>query len=115
MDRKLVALIVLVVVVFIASIVGTVMVLKPSESRLVEVVQDGEVIYTFDLATAKDQDIDVEYNGSHNVVTIRDGEVYVSSADCNDHTCVNSGTLKSESLPIVCLPNRLIIRFVSED
>jgi hypothetical protein len=115
MSKKLKVLIAVVVVVLVLSIVGTVVVLQPSNSQWVEIVQGNEVLYTINLATAKDQDIDIEYNGSHNVVTISNGEIYVSSADCNDHTCVNMGVLKSSSLPIVCLPNRLIIRFKSEE
>jgi hypothetical protein len=42
---------------------------------------------------------------------IEDGEICVSSAECPDKTCVKMGKLRSESLPIVCLPNHLIIRF----
>lgn len=34
-------------------------------------------------------------------------------ADCPDHTCINSGWL--EDLPIVCLPNKLVIEFADAD
>lgn len=114
-SKRVVAIIVVLCVIFVASLIGTIVALKPSSSTLVEVVQDNKVLYTIDLSSAKDQNIDIEYNGSHNVVTIQDGEIFVSSADCNDKICVKTGILKSESLPIVCLPNHLIIRFKSED
>ncbi len=115
MNRKSKIVIIVVCVIFLLSLVGTVLVLRPSSGTLVEVVQNNEVLYTIDLSSAKDQNIDIEYNGSHNIVTIQNGEIFVSSADCNDNTCVKTGVLKSESLPIVCLPNHLIIRFKSED
>jgi hypothetical protein len=115
MGKKLKVIMFIVGLIFVSSIVGTVVALTPTDSQLVEIVQDGTVLYTIDLATAEDQDFDIEYNGSHNVVTVHNGEVYISSADCKDHTCMNTGVLKSENLPIVCLPNHLIVRFVSTD
>lgn len=35
-------------------------------------------------------------------------------AECPDHTCINMGWLDSAA-PIVCLPNRLVIRFAGAD
>lgn len=103
-----------------AAAVGTWFVLRPSESRIVEIVQDGEVLYTIDLATAEDQTIVVEYSGESgenadtNTIEISGGEIRVREADCPDQTCVQMGKLYSESLPIVCLPHKLIIRFKGE-
>lgn len=114
MDKRLKLIVVLICVTFVGSIVGSIIVLRRSDSTLVEIVQDNDVLYTFDLSSAPNQNIDIEYDGSHNVVTIEDGKIFISKADCNDNTCVKTGVLKSKSLPIVCLPNHLIIRFKSE-
>ena len=115
MSKSLKLLIGLICVVFVGSIIGSIIVLKPSNSQLVEIVQDNTILYTLDLSSTPNQDINIEYNGSHNIVTIKDGEIFISQADCNDNTCVKTGILKSKNLPIVCLPNRLIIRFKSKD
>ncbi|MBQ2093605.1 MAG: NusG domain II-containing protein, partial [Ruminococcus sp.] len=34
-------------------------------------------------------------------------------AECPDKTCVNMGWLSSASMPIVCLPNHLVIEFAA--
>jgi len=112
LNRRIKIIISIIIIIFILSIIFSAFVLKPCESRIAEIVQDGKVIYTFDLTTAPDQTITIESpDGSSNTVTIENGEIFMSSAECPDKTCVNSGKLKSEGLPIVCLPNRLVIRF----
>lgn len=114
---KVKIIIIAVIVIFMAAIAGTVYVMRLSESRLVEVVQDGKVIYTFDLSTAEDQTITVisTDGSSSNTITICGGQISMSDAECPDKTCVKTGVLRSESIPIVCLPNKLIIRFCDEE
>lgn len=114
--KKVKVMITALILLFIAAVAGTVYVMKPSDSKLVEVVQDGTVIYTFDLSTAEDQTITVESadGSSSNTITISNGQICISDAECPDKTCVKTGVLKSDSIPIVCLPNKLIIRFCDE-
>ncbi|MGN0677954.1 MAG: NusG domain II-containing protein [Ruminococcus sp.] len=116
MNRKIKIIISAVSALFIISIIFSVIILRPSGKRTVEIVQDGEVIYTFDLNTEPDRSIVIESpNGTSNTVTIEKGEIFISSAECPDKTCVNMGKLKSGNLPIVCLPNHLVIRFREEN
>jgi len=51
--------------------------------------------------------------GGHNVVTVKDGRIAVTQANCPDHYCMDRGFCNSGS-PIVCLPNRLVIEFSGE-
>ena len=44
-------------------------------------------------------------------IKIEKGDIYVSAADCPDHTCMKTGKLSQSGVPIVCLPNKLIIRY----
>lgn len=104
-------LIVVTAVIFVVAIVLSIWILRPADVQLVEVVSDGEVLYTIDLAQAEDREFTIEYNGSSNTIQVKDGEIWVREALCPDQTCVNMGKLHSESMPIICLPNRLIIRF----
>ncbi|MCM1102428.1 MAG: NusG domain II-containing protein [Clostridium sp.] len=97
--------------IFVLSLIGSIWILRAPGGRRVEVLQDGNVLYRFDLDHASDGAYVVEYEGGSNTILIRDGEIRVSEADCPDQTCVQMGILRSESLPIVCLPHRLIIRF----
>lgn len=99
--------------VFAVSVVLSVLMLRRSPGQLVEIVQDGTVIRTVDLANAPDETFRIKSadGESYNIICIRDGTICVSEAGCPDKICVRSGKLRSESLPVVCLPNRLVIRF----
>ena len=77
----------------------------------VVIKQDGRVLYTLDLSKEKDREIVVEYQGRQNVIAIQDGDVYMKEADCPDHVCMDTGRLSKAGVPIVCLPNRLMVRY----
>ena len=97
--------------VLLIGILGSVWVLLSPHGETVNIVQDGKILYTFDLSTADDQIINVEYEGRTNSVQIENGRIRVLEAECPDNTCVHMGWLESGTLPIVCLPNHLVIEF----
>ena len=108
-NRKI---IIAVMLIFAVSLCASFQILRRSEKETVEVVQDGAVLYVFDLNQAENQEIRVpSADGGYNLVVIKDGTVCISEADCSDQTCVKTGELKSDYLPIVCLPHKLIVRF----
>ena len=76
-----------------------------------EIWSDNQLIRTVDLRVA--QTFTVETAGGYNVVTVENGKIAVTGADCPDHYCMHRGFCNSGS-PIVCLPNRLVIKFVGE-
>jgi len=115
LNRKIKIIIIMTAILFVTGIIGSVFILRPSENHIAEIVHDGEIIYTFDLSSTPDQSIIIKSkNGSSNTIKIENGEIFISSSECPDKTCVNMGKLKSDSMPVVCLPNRLIIRFREE-
>ncbi len=77
----------------------------------VEVWSDGKLQCTLSLDT--DRQITVTSKTGTNVITVRDGKVAVTDADCADHICINRGFC-SGGADIVCLPNRLVLRFVDD-
>ena len=103
------------ILIFAAGVIGSIYVMNKDTGQMVEVIQDGEVIYTFDLSTAEDQEIEVLYGDTgRNVILIQDGQICVSEANCPDHICMEQGWLDS-AVPITCLPNRLSIQFVDAE
>lgn len=78
-------------------------------------IQNGKVLYTIDLSQTEDKTIEVEYQGSRNIIQIQNHQICVIDAECSDHTCVKMGYLKSNAAPIVCLPNKLVIEFAESD
>lgn len=101
---------ILVGTILLIGIVGSILVLQQPATSLVEIVQDGEVLYRLDLARAEDQVIEVEYDGRINTIEIKDHRIHMLEAECPDKTCVNMGWLATAA-PIVCLPNHLVIQF----
>ena len=112
---KIRILIVLAVLIFAVGIAGSIIVLNSPPKSCVNVVQGGRVIYRFDLDKTEDKTFDVEYHGSKNTIEIKDGKIRVKSAECPDKTCVHMGWLQSSAMPIVCLPNHLVIEIVGDD
>lgn len=53
--------------------------------------------------------------GHENVVlTIGNGEVMFTQSDCPDKICIRTGTLKKSGQSAACLPNKIIVRVVSD-
>lgn len=95
--------------IFLGGIGGMLWNLTRSHGRQVEILQDGKILYTLDLAQAEDQTFTVTYGGRTNEIEIRDHQIRVKAADCPDQICVHMDWL--EDAPIVCLPNRLSIQY----
>ncbi len=85
---------------------------RQSSSRIAGVYVEGELVEVIDLSRVEDgYELTIEGAVGINVITVRGGELFVSRADCPDQICVNHGPLKNGP-PIVCLPNRLTIRWL---
>ena len=80
-------------------------------SRYAEVYSDGELVLTLDLQV--DGTYRVGTAAQWNVLSVENGRVSVSEASCPSQDCVRH--LPSDSrAPIVCLPNRMVIKFADE-
>lgn len=102
-------------VIFIASAAAAFILYRPAESTWAEIVQDGKVLYTIDLDESPDRTIRIDAkDGGYNIVEIKDGKICISEADCPDKTCVKTGVLRSEGVPIVCLPHKLVIKYTDD-
>lgn len=109
--RKQKVLIWICAVVFLSGIAGSAWLLLAPHGTQVNIVQDGTLLYTFDLRAAQNQTLEVEYEGRINAVQIKDGKIRMLEAECPDQICVHMGWLSSKAMPIVCLPNHLSIEF----
>lgn len=107
-------LIVICAAIFLLGVGGSLFVLFSGEKSTVNILSDGQLIESIDLNTSPDREIVVEYEGRTNTIEIKDGRIRVIDAQCPDHTCVRMGYLENASMPIVCLPNRLVITFADE-
>lgn len=86
--------------------------LAPGEdAAMAEVWSEGELLYTLDLHVDQTKTV-VSGNGT-NVITVENGKIAVTEADCPDGYCMDRGFCSSGA-QIVCLPNRLVIKFIGQ-
>lgn len=85
--------------------------LRPGQAAAVEVWSEGKHIKTLPLSTA--QTFTVETEKGVNVITVENGKVAVTQASCPDKYCMARGFC-SGGTQIVCLPNRLVLKFTGE-
>lgn len=79
--------------------------------RYAYVYSDSVLIKTIDLNAVKEPySFLVETkDGGSNTVEVCHGEIGVTHASCPDEICINTGFIHSSLLPIVCLPNKLVV------
>ena len=76
-----------------------------------EIWSDGKLVKTVSLQ--EDQTFTVTSGDKENVITVKDGAIAVTQANCPDKHCIHRGYC-SGGAQIVCLPNRLEIRFLQD-
>ena len=104
--------IILLLALLAVSVLACIPLLPAAPAAQARITSDGVFVATVDLA--KDQEFTVESQaGGSNTVTVKNGAIAVTAADCPDHYCMARGFCDSGS-PIVCLPNRLTITFLGE-
>ena len=85
--------------------------LLPGEDAIAaEIISNGETVRTVNLLTDDVFTVPAP-NGGENTVTVSGGRIGVTAATCPDHYCMDRG-MCSAGTEIVCLPNKLVIRFL---
>ena len=108
--RKVICIIAVLCIVFF-SLLGVVLVNRTTVAGTACIYSNGKLIRTIDLSTADEQTFTVESaNGGYNVITVKDGSIGVTDADCPDKICVKTEPISDGIQPIVCMPHKLVIR-----
>ncbi|MBQ9979563.1 MAG: NusG domain II-containing protein [Oscillospiraceae bacterium] len=81
-----------------------------------EISKDGQLVCSIDLKTAPEQTITVgDAESGINIIEVQKGRIRVLQADCKNQNCVECGwSDEAGGRPIVCLPNRLVIKITGE-
>ena len=66
------------------------------------------------LPLGEDDSIRIDTDGGYNVITVKDGEVTVSEADCRDQICVEHKKIRKTGETIVCLPHKLVVTITGD-
>lgn len=88
--------------------------LMPKEKGVIaRITQDGKVLYEIQLNEVPGpQTYHVNGETGYNTVLVQQGHVRMMEASCPDQVCVNQGWISDNALPIVCLPNKVIIEII---
>ena len=116
MTKPVKIILMIILIIFIICCIWTVIIFQKPEQQNIKIIQDNQVLQEFDLSVTKDQEINIPApDGGYNIIQVKNHEIYIAQSDCPDQTCVKTGILKAQGLPIVCLPHKLIIRFAEEE
>lgn len=82
-----------------------------TSGTVANVYQDGVCIRSIDLgALTEPETFTVSGPAGTNTIEAESGRIRVAHADCPDQVCVAMGWRSDGAVPIVCLPNKLVIR-----
>ena len=104
-------MLILAAVLVLSAALSVALLMPREDAARAEIWSDGVLLETVDLDV--DRVLTVEGKNGTNMVTISDGKIAVTDADCPDHYCMARGYC-SGGAQIVCLPNRLVIKFLGK-
>lgn len=86
---------------------------KGARAPIARITWDGVLLEEFDLNQVDEPyTYTFKYGSETNTVTLEQGRVCISEANCPDQICVHQGWISDSTVPIVCLPHKLIIEIV---
>ena len=103
--------IILLCALLLGSVLACIPLLSSEPAGRAKITSDGEVISIVDLKV--NQEFTVVSSSGSNTITVKDGAIAVTEAECPDHYCMKRGFCNGGT-QIVCLPTRLVISFLDE-
>ena len=104
--------IVIIVCILAISIAGSVAFFSMRAGGTVaNIYQDGICVRSIDLSLViSAYRFELTGPAGTNHILVEPGRICVEAADCPDKVCVHQGWISDSVAPIVCLPNKLVIR-----
>lgn len=88
----------------------------PDQRFCAEIFSEGKLVASIPLWQVRSPyTLEVSCSGGgRNTILISSSQVSVLQASCPDKICVHRGAISGTMLPIVCLPNRLVVQLRAE-
>lgn len=104
-------IILLLLVLVGAACAAFVLLRSAGEGTVARITLDGKLVEEIDLsAVTEAYTFTVEGPGGFtNTIEVEPGRIRVREAGCPDQVCVGQGYISDGTVPIVCLPNKLVI------
>ena len=98
-------------VALLAGVAAVWLQIRGAGATIANIYQDGVCIRSIDLSSLTETvPFTVEGPAGTNTIEAEHGRIRVSHAECPDQVCVEMGWRSDGASPIVCLPNKLVIR-----
>lgn len=110
----LVIIIILLISGLVAFITGKNEFVDNKLGKKVIITVNGNVYKEIVLNEKTNEKIKIDNEFGHNVVVVKDQKVYIEESDCKDKICMKKGKISLVGDSIICLPNRLLIKIVSD-
>ena len=109
--------IIIVVPILIFAIIGLLIYnrMHTEKGTKAEIYYESELVKTVELAAEKSYTFRIKENEDVLFEVYEDNSIAFVDSDCPDKICINSGKLKNVGQTAACLPNRIMIKIVSED
>ena len=104
-------ILIFIILIVIAVTFGINQLINAIDGEKIEIYVDNKLYKTYDIDD--EDEIKIESNEGYNVVKIHDHGVEIDEASCPDKVCVHEGFITKPSESIVCLPNKVHIKIVS--
>ncbi|MFV0466179.1 MAG: NusG domain II-containing protein [Lachnospiraceae bacterium] len=100
------------VILIAALLVSAVLYFVKSEGEEVLITVNGQEYDTLSLNT--DTELTIELgNGAYNTLSIKDGEVEMTDANCPDKLCVKHDPIHYNNESVVCLPHKVVVEIIN--
>ncbi len=76
---------------------------------MLNITVDGKVVISYEF-NKEDNIYKVFPLETGNVVVIKDGQVYMESANCPDGLCMKQGKISLANQSIICLPHKVVVK-----
>jgi len=97
----------IIVILILAAII--LFIPRRKSATIAEIYHDGRLVMTVDLR------MDSQFGLEGMEIAVSGGRISVVDSDCPDRICVNQGAIDRPGIPIVCVPNRVLIKIPAGD
>ena len=89
---------------------------KSSKNNYAIIKVDGKIHKKIDLSKVKKSEkVNLNLPNGKNTLLIKNNNIEMKSANCNDALCVKQGNISKVGQTIICLPHKLIIEIKGDD
>lgn len=106
-------ILIVIILIVIAFTFGINYFVNTKSGENIEIYVDNKLYKTYSIDD--EEEIKIHNGEGYNIVKIHDNGVEIIEASCPDKVCIHSGFITKSSESIVCLPNKVHIKIITQD